>query len=99
MGFRTMFIQEKVTIIVAMEGQCARRAPSQRLGGTLNSSRAASPLVWLVAVMRGGRPLTLPLDVLPLNWDVTEINRTVTCMVLKGEINDQGSTIGVHLVP
>ncbi|GFT03885.1 hypothetical protein TNCV_1730691 [Trichonephila clavipes] len=30
-----------------------------------------------------------PQDFLPLNWDGTEQNRTVTCMVLKAKANDR----------
>ncbi|GFV42987.1 hypothetical protein TNCV_2661821 [Trichonephila clavipes] len=48
-------------------------------GGTLNSRRAASPLVWLVG---GGREVGG-------NWGRTEQNRTVTCMVLKAKANDR----------
>ncbi|GFW94350.1 DDE_3 domain-containing protein [Trichonephila clavipes] len=39
--------------------------------------------------MRGGRLLTLPQDVLPQNWSGTELNRTVTCVVLKATDNDR----------
>ncbi|GFW18592.1 hypothetical protein TNCV_1222531 [Trichonephila clavipes] len=38
--------------------------------------------------MRGGRPLTLSQRVLPQNWRETELNRSVTCMVLKATAND-----------
>ncbi|GFU98497.1 hypothetical protein TNCV_3653281 [Trichonephila clavipes] len=44
-------------------------------------SSRASCLVMLVA--GGGRPLTLPQGVLPQNWSGTELNRTVTCIVLR----------------
>ncbi|GFU67775.1 uncharacterized protein TNCV_3134401 [Trichonephila clavipes] len=58
-------------------------------GGTLNSRRAASPLVRLVE--REGR-WEIPdftQGVLPQNLGETEINRSVTCMVLKSTVNDQ----------
>ncbi|GFW39290.1 peroxidasin-like protein [Trichonephila clavipes] len=45
-----------------------------RHGGTLNSRRAASPLVRLVK----GK-----------NWGETELNRSVTCMVFKATANDK----------
>ncbi|GFX50049.1 transposable element Tcb2 transposase [Trichonephila clavipes] len=38
---------------------------------------------------RGGRPLTTSRRVLPLNWGDTELNRSVTCMVLKATDNDR----------
>ncbi|GFX25152.1 uncharacterized protein TNCV_2753271 [Trichonephila clavipes] len=49
---------------------------------TLNSRRAASPLVRLVEGPN-------PQGVLPLNWCGTELNRTVTCMVHKATANDR----------
>ncbi|GFV84349.1 uncharacterized protein TNCV_2043971 [Trichonephila clavipes] len=58
-----------------------------RPGGTLNSRRAASPLVWLLEEVRW-EASDHPQSVLPLNWDETEPNRTVTCMVLKATAND-----------
>ncbi|GFU95928.1 uncharacterized protein TNCV_252791 [Trichonephila clavipes] len=54
-----------------------------RHGGTLNSRRAASPLVGLVEGKERWGPLTTPRDFLPLNWGGTEQKRTVACMVLK----------------
>ncbi|GFT44679.1 transposon Tf2-6 polyprotein [Trichonephila clavipes] len=59
------------------------------MGGTLNSRRAASPLVRLV---EGEERLEVPDNpqvVLPLNWGETELNRSVTCMVLKATANDR----------
>ncbi|GFV99102.1 uncharacterized protein TNCV_1510781 [Trichonephila clavipes] len=53
-----------------------------RHGGTLNSRRAASPLVCLV------EGPCQPQDLLPLNWGGTEQNRTVTSLVLKAKTND-----------
>ncbi|GFW83341.1 uncharacterized protein TNCV_2544391 [Trichonephila clavipes] len=60
-----------------------------RQGGTLNSRRASSPLVWLV---EGEERWEIPghfQGFLPLNWGGTEQNRTVTCMVLKAKANDR----------
>ncbi|GFX69109.1 cullin-4A [Trichonephila clavipes] len=62
---------------------------ASRHEGTLNNRRAARLLVRLVERMRGGRPLTLPQGVLPQNWGGTELNCTVTCMVLKATANDR----------
>ncbi|GFX70596.1 cullin-4A [Trichonephila clavipes] len=52
-----------------------------RLGGTLNSRCAASPLVRL-GEERWEAP-DHPQGVLFLNWVETELNRSVTCMVIK----------------
>ncbi|GFS99429.1 uncharacterized protein TNCV_35751 [Trichonephila clavipes] len=60
---------------------CKCIVPS-RHGGTLNSHRAASPLVRLVD------PDHLQ-GVLPQNWGETELNRSVTWMVLKATANDR----------
>ncbi|GFV91016.1 hypothetical protein TNCV_1248991 [Trichonephila clavipes] len=60
-----------------------------RHGGTLNSRRAASPLVWLEeGEDRWGAPDD-PQGVLPQNWGRNESNRTVTCMMLKATDNDR----------
>ncbi|GFU00194.1 uncharacterized protein TNCV_801731 [Trichonephila clavipes] len=64
---------------------CKCIVPS-RQGDILNSRRAASPLVRLVE--GGGRPLT-PQGILPQNWGETELNRSVTCIVLKATVNDR----------
>ncbi|GFY34328.1 hypothetical protein TNCV_2506311 [Trichonephila clavipes] len=53
------------------------------LVGTLNSRRAASPLVWLVEGEERWEAPDQPQGFLPLNWGATEKNRTVICMVLK----------------
>ncbi|GFX93401.1 uncharacterized protein TNCV_152071 [Trichonephila clavipes] len=53
--------------------------------GTLNSCRAASPLVRLVKGKKRWEASHHPQGVLPLNWGETELNRTVTCMVLKAK--------------
>ncbi|GFX17780.1 uncharacterized protein TNCV_475801 [Trichonephila clavipes] len=54
-------------------------------GGTLNSRRVASHLVKLVE----GVGRCSPPDLHPLNWDGTEPNHTVTCMVTKATANDR----------
>ncbi|GFT47154.1 uncharacterized protein TNCV_3747971 [Trichonephila clavipes] len=63
-----------------------------RQEGTLNSRRAASPLVRLVE----GKELWEASDhlqsVLALNWGGTEPNCTVTCIVLKVTANDRRVT-------
>ncbi|GFT17132.1 uncharacterized protein TNCV_4738521 [Trichonephila clavipes] len=56
-----------------------------RHGGTLNSRRAASLLVWLVEE-RWEAP-GHPQDFIPPNWGGTKPNRSVTCMVLKAKAN------------
>ncbi|GFV52303.1 uncharacterized protein TNCV_2673241 [Trichonephila clavipes] len=58
-----------------------------RHGGTLNSHRAASPLVWLVEE-RWEAP-DHPQGFLSLNWGGIEQKRTVNCMVLKANANDR----------
>ncbi|GFX76721.1 putative DD41D transposase [Trichonephila clavipes] len=65
---------------------CKCIVPS-RHGGTLNCHRAASPLVTLVA--KGERWDAPSQGVLPQNWGETELNRTVTCMVLNATANDR----------
>ncbi|GFW00046.1 uncharacterized protein TNCV_3568361 [Trichonephila clavipes] len=55
----------------------------------LNSRRAASPLVRLVVGEEMWVALDHPQGVLPLNWGETELNRCVTCMVLKATANDR----------
>ncbi|GFW91660.1 uncharacterized protein TNCV_4500791 [Trichonephila clavipes] len=60
-----------------------------RHGGTLNSRRAASPLVRLVEGEQRWEAFGPPQSVLPLNWGGIEPNRTVTCMVLKATDNDR----------
>ncbi|GFX90279.1 uncharacterized protein TNCV_3848541 [Trichonephila clavipes] len=58
-------------------------------GGTLNSHRAASSLVRWVEGEERWEALTTPQSVLPLNWGETELNCSVTCMVLKATANDR----------
>ncbi|GFT14394.1 cullin-4A [Trichonephila clavipes] len=65
---------------------CKCIVPS-RPGGTLNSRRAASPFVrW--QGKRWESP-DHPQGVLPQNWGETELNCSVTCMVLKATANDR----------
>ncbi|GFV66717.1 uncharacterized protein TNCV_3319471 [Trichonephila clavipes] len=60
-----------------------------RHGGTRNSRRAASPLMWfLEGEERWEAAPGYPQSILPLNWGGTEPNRTVTFMVLKVKAND-----------
>ncbi|GFW44182.1 uncharacterized protein TNCV_3855431 [Trichonephila clavipes] len=67
---------------------CKCIVPS-RHRGTLNSRRAVSPLMWLVEGEEMWEASNHPQSVLPLNWGGTELNRTVTCMVLKATANDR----------
>ncbi|GFV38973.1 hypothetical protein TNCV_965391 [Trichonephila clavipes] len=66
-------------------------APSAFAAGSYSkySRRAASPLVRLVEGKSCWRPLTPTPKVFALNWGGTELNRTVTCMVLKATVNDR----------
>ncbi|GFU07884.1 uncharacterized protein TNCV_3551931 [Trichonephila clavipes] len=66
---------------------CKCNVPS-RHGGTLNSRRAASPLVRLVKGEERWEASDHPQGVLPLNWGETELNRSITFMVLKATAND-----------
>ncbi|GFV00393.1 uncharacterized protein TNCV_3643711 [Trichonephila clavipes] len=64
----------------SMHGHCALRS-------TLNSCRAASPLV---RFMEGEERWESPdhfQGVLPENWGGTEQNRTLPCMVLNAKVN------------
>ncbi|GFW75568.1 uncharacterized protein TNCV_4427511 [Trichonephila clavipes] len=56
---------------------------------TLNSRRAASPLVRLVEGEETWKAPDHPQRVLPQNWGGIEQNRTVTCMLLKAKGNDR----------
>ncbi|GFW32375.1 uncharacterized protein TNCV_675341 [Trichonephila clavipes] len=64
--------------------------------GALNSHRAASPLVRLVEGEERWEALDHPQSVLPLNWGETELNRSVTCMVLKATANDRRHLAHCH---
>ncbi|GFW82381.1 uncharacterized protein TNCV_3818611 [Trichonephila clavipes] len=66
---------------------CKCIVPS-RHGGTLNSRRAASPLVRLVEGEERWEAPDHSQGVLPQNCGETELNRSVTCMVLKATAND-----------
>ncbi|GFV41273.1 transposable element Tcb2 transposase [Trichonephila clavipes] len=57
--------------------------------GTLNSHRAASPLVRLGEGEERWEIPDPPQCVLPQNWVGIEKNRTITCMVLKATANDR----------
>ncbi|GFX37641.1 uncharacterized protein TNCV_3201641 [Trichonephila clavipes] len=67
---------------------CKCIVPS-RHGGTLNSHRATSPLVRLVEREERWEDPDHPQGILPQNWGETELNRSVTCMVLKATANDR----------
>ncbi|GFU83108.1 uncharacterized protein TNCV_65771 [Trichonephila clavipes] len=69
---------------------------SSQYGGTLNSGRATSPLV---KIGGRGREVGGPCPhqgVLPENWGETELNRSVTCMVLKTTANDRRHLVLCH---
>ncbi|GFW07671.1 uncharacterized protein TNCV_3918041 [Trichonephila clavipes] len=53
------------------------------------SIRAVSPLVRLVEDEERWEAPDLPQGVLPQNWGETELNRSVTCMVLKTTAKDR----------
>ncbi|GFW45562.1 uncharacterized protein TNCV_3245021 [Trichonephila clavipes] len=69
---------------------CKCIVPS-RQGSTLNSHRAASPLVRLAeGEKRWEAHDPHPLEsVLPQNWDETELNHFVTCMAIIATANDR----------
>ncbi|GFX10267.1 uncharacterized protein TNCV_1866641 [Trichonephila clavipes] len=67
---------------------CKCIVPS-RHEGTLNSRRAASPLVRLVEGKERWEASDNSHGVLSPNWCETELNRSVTCMVLKATVNDR----------
>ncbi|GFT26633.1 uncharacterized protein TNCV_3604421 [Trichonephila clavipes] len=64
---------------------CKCIVPSRR-GSTLNSRRDASPLVKLV---EWDERWEAPDHHLPQNCGETELNHSVTCMVLKATANDR----------
>ncbi|GFW05782.1 hypothetical protein TNCV_602541 [Trichonephila clavipes] len=66
---------------------------SSPCGGTLNNRQAASPFVRLV---KGKRPLVTHQGVLPQNWGRTELNRTMTCMVLEATADDRHKILALH---
>ncbi|GFY24719.1 uncharacterized protein TNCV_1017651 [Trichonephila clavipes] len=57
--------------------------------GTLNSRRAASPLLRLEEREESWEVPDHPQGVLPQNWGETELNRSVTYMGLKATANDR----------
>ncbi|GFT97583.1 uncharacterized protein TNCV_1034231 [Trichonephila clavipes] len=57
--------------------------------GTLNSCRAASPLVKSVEGEQRWEAPDHPQGVLPLTWGETKLNRSVTCMMLKVSAYDR----------
>ncbi|GFV18073.1 uncharacterized protein TNCV_168771 [Trichonephila clavipes] len=67
---------------------CKCIVPS-RLGVTLNSLRAASPVVKLVEGEESWEGSDHSQCVLPQNWGGTEQNCTITCMVLKAKANNR----------
>ncbi|GFX78575.1 uncharacterized protein TNCV_30151 [Trichonephila clavipes] len=74
---------------------CKCIVPS-RHGGTLNSRRAASPLMKLVEGEERWEAPDDPHGVLPQIWDGTEQNRTVTYMVIKGKANDKRKNLALR---
>ncbi|GFU20245.1 uncharacterized protein TNCV_4933271 [Trichonephila clavipes] len=60
-----------------------------RHGITINSYRAANPLVRLLEGKERWEAPGHLKGFLPLNWGVAEQNPTVTCMVLKAKANDR----------
>ncbi|GFT75805.1 uncharacterized protein TNCV_851131 [Trichonephila clavipes] len=67
---------------------CKCVVPS-RHGVTLNSHRTASSLVRLVDGEERLEAPGHPQGFLPLNWVGTELNHSVTCMVLEATANDR----------
>ncbi|GFW02084.1 uncharacterized protein TNCV_4854241 [Trichonephila clavipes] len=63
---------------------------------TLNSRRAASPLVRLVEGEERREASDHPQGILSQNRGGTEQNRTFTCMVLKATANDKRTTSPCH---
>ncbi|GFU67533.1 uncharacterized protein TNCV_3239801 [Trichonephila clavipes] len=60
-----------------------------RHGGSLNSHRAASPLMRLVGREERWDAPDHPLGVLSQNWNGTEPKYTITCIELKAAANDR----------
>ncbi|GFU67055.1 hypothetical protein TNCV_4969041 [Trichonephila clavipes] len=83
----------RLSEIVASDADCFAVRPEfesrRRHGDTLNSSRAASPLVRSEEEEERWEAHTPPAqDILPQKWGGTELNHTVTCMVLDATAND-----------
>ncbi|GFV68512.1 uncharacterized protein TNCV_3129681 [Trichonephila clavipes] len=66
------------------------------MGGTLNSHRAASPLVRLMEGEEKWETPDHPQGVLPQNCGETKQNRTITCMVLKAKANDRRKNLALR---
>ncbi|GFV69694.1 uncharacterized protein TNCV_4508071 [Trichonephila clavipes] len=81
--FRSERTNEASTLTITPKRSSSRDVVPLRHGGTLNSRRAASPLVRLEDGEERWEAPDPPEGVLPQNWGGTELNRTVTCMVLK----------------
>ncbi|GFU86295.1 uncharacterized protein TNCV_369511 [Trichonephila clavipes] len=58
-------------------------------GGTLNSRRAASPLVRMVGGEERWETSDHPQAVLPQNWNELQQNSSIAFMVLKATVNDR----------
>ncbi|GFW04179.1 uncharacterized protein TNCV_2669441 [Trichonephila clavipes] len=63
-----------------------------RQRGTLNSHRAACPLVRLIKGEEKWNASDHPQRFFLQNWGGTEPNPTVTCMILKSKVNDRRTT-------
>ncbi|GFX90647.1 uncharacterized protein TNCV_3194651 [Trichonephila clavipes] len=74
---------------------CKCIVPS-RHGATLNSRRAASPLVRLVEGEERWEDPDHPQVALPQNWCETKLNRCVTWTVLKATDNDRRHLVLCH---
>ncbi|GFT47360.1 uncharacterized protein TNCV_3749331 [Trichonephila clavipes] len=66
-------------------------------GGTLNSRRAASPLVRLVEVEEMWEAFDHSQGILPQNWGGTEPNCSVTSMVLKAKANNTHTGLALKI--
>ncbi|GFW07477.1 uncharacterized protein TNCV_3916101 [Trichonephila clavipes] len=76
--------------------RCLKCIVPSRHGNTLNSHRAACPLVRL---LEGGKKWEAPKHlqgVLPQIWGGTEQSRSVACMVLKAKANDRRTNLALH---
>ncbi|GFX91348.1 uncharacterized protein TNCV_3688121 [Trichonephila clavipes] len=67
-----------------------------RHGGTLNSCQAASPLVRLEEGEERWETPKHPPGVLLQNWDETELNRYIPCMMLKATANNRRHSALCH---
>ncbi|GFW62282.1 uncharacterized protein TNCV_912941 [Trichonephila clavipes] len=69
-----------------------------RHGGTLNRRRAASNLKWLVEGEERWEAPYHTKGVLPQNWDGTEQNCTITCIVLRAKANDRRTNLALRRI-